>query len=76
MSNNTLITCNANLISVDLSQLEEPFTLEFVTGDGIIANIKAGHDGERLFLEIKDGIRPYRERGTQLVFPIPKEEAA
>ena len=76
MSNNTLITCNANLVSVDITHLEEPFTLEFTTGDGIIAEIKAGHDGERLILEIKDGTRPYRGLGTQLSFSIAEEKVA
>lgn len=77
MCNNSLITCNTNLISVDISNLEGPFTLEFVTNGGIVAEVKAGHDGERLSIAVKDGLVTQKARtGTHLYFQIPKEEAA
>ena len=73
MFNNNLITCNANLISVDVDDLEEPFTLEFVKGGGIVASVKAGHDGKRLFVDIQDGLVAQKaQTGTHLCFQIPK----
>ena len=67
--------CNGNLISVDVGNLEEPFTLEFVKGDGIVASVKASHDGERLSVGIQDGLVTQKARtGTHLYFQIPKGE--
>jgi hypothetical protein len=75
MPSNSLITCNANLVSVDVASVDlEPFTLEFVTGDGIVAHIRAESDGERLSLDIQDGLVTQKARtGTRLCFQLPDD---